>query len=558
MKNYELAKIFYDIADILELKRVRWKPQAYRKVARAIENLKEDVKVLYEKDKLKDIPGVGEGIKKKIVEYLETGEIKEYLLLKKKIPNGLENLMGVLGLGAKRILVLHQKLKIKSLKDLEKAVKKHKIAKLEGFGEKSEQNIKEAIQLFKRRKKRMLLGEALITAENIINNLKPYKVVYAGSLRRMEETIGDIDLLAVSSDKKLIGKFTKLENVKKVLAKGGTKSTILLDNDVQVDLRLIKRESYGAALQYFTGSKEHSIKTRQLAIKKKYKLNEYGLFKGKRKIAGVNEREIYKKLGLGYIQPEMRNNTGELNLKKLPNLVKLKDIKGDLHVHTNVTSDATGSIKNMILAAKSKGYEYIAITEHSKSLFVAGGLNEDEILEHVKKIKKTSKNIKGIKVLAGAEVDILKKGNLDYSDDVLKKLDVVLMSLHTGQRASKEEITRRVLKAMKNENTHILAHPTTRVINYRPASKLDMDKVLQMAKETGKILEVNSSPLRLDLNDYYIRKCVENKVKLCINTDAHSVGQLDLMKLGVGQARRGWAEKKDIVNTYTYKKLLKN
>ncbi|HLC87336.1 MAG TPA: DNA polymerase/3'-5' exonuclease PolX, partial [Candidatus Nanoarchaeia archaeon] len=396
-----------------------------------------------------------------------------------------------------------------------------------------------------------------------LNKLKEIKKIdIAGSLRRRKETIKDIDILAIGKNKeKIIDYFTKLPMVVRVLAKGPTKSSVILKNDMQADLRVLDEKNYGAALNYFTGSKEHNIKLRQIAIKKGYKFSEYGLFNRKtnKYIAGRTEEEVYKKLGLNYVEPELREDTGELDIKinkKLPKLISLKDIKGDFHSHTEA-SDGSNPIDEMVLYAKKLNYEYLSISDHSKSTAVANGLDEKRLSNNFKKIDKINKKIRGIKILKSAETDILKDGSLDYKNSILKEMDIVLCSVHSRFKQDKESMTKRLIKAIENPYVNIIGHPTGRLITKREPYEFDLDKVFQAAKANNVALEINSQPERLDLKDIYIKKAVENKVKLVIDSDAHSKESLKLIEFGVFQARRGWAEKKDILNTLPLKKVLK-
>ncbi|MBW3015926.1 DNA polymerase/3'-5' exonuclease PolX [Candidatus Woesearchaeota archaeon] len=565
MKNLEIARILYEIADILEMKNVQWKPVAYRKAARALESLSTDVQEYVDKGikEVDKIPGVGKGIGKKIIEYCETGKIKEYEILRKKIPKHMDVLLKVPGMGPKKAKKLFEKLKISTLKQLESAAKEHKIAKIEGFGEKSEQDILQGLELLKLSKGRVLLGLVLPVAEDIkkrLNALKDVdKVEIAGSIRRMKETIRDIDVLVVSKKPKIVMDFfCGMPEVKAVLAKGETKSTIVLKSGIHADIRVIEKRAWGAALNYFTGSKDHNIRLRQIAIKKGYKLSEYGLFSRKtgKFIAGRSEEDLYKKLGLKYIPPEMRENTGELELKQIPKLVELEDIQGDLHTHTKA-SDGDNSIIEMMNAAKVKGYRYFCISDHSSSTHIAGGLDAKQILKHIKDIKKAAVKVKGMKVLCGAEVDIKKDGSLDYPDEVLKRLDIVIAAIHSGFKNSRKQIMMRYEKAMQNKHVDIIAHPKCRLMNQREGVDVDMDKLIGLAKKYNKVLEIDSQPDRLDLNDKDVRKAVEAGVKILISSDAHSIAQLDFMKLGVATARRGWARRSDVVNTFSYSQLKK-
>jgi DNA polymerase (family 10) len=569
MKNQEIARIFYEIADILEIKKIQWKPRAYRKAAKSIESLAKDVEDIYKDGGIKElekIQGIGERLAKKVIEYIETGKISEYERLKGTIPEGLDKLMNIMGIGPKKALKLYKKLNIKNVKELEEAIKKHKLRDLFGFGEKTEQNIEEGLKLYKTSKQRILLGLILPVANNIINQLKYLKEIQqislAGSLRRMKETIGDIDILVASSDhKKVMDYFTALREVKRVLAKGLTKSMILLEDNIQADLRVLDEKVFGSALQYFTGNREHNIRLREIAIKKGYKLSEYGLFRKKdnKLIAGKTEREIYKKLGLQYIPPELRENRGEVELakqNKIPKLIGYNDIKGDLHLHTKA-SDGSNTIRELVDAAKKLGYQYICITDHSKTRAIAHGLKEENLLQQIKEIKKLNNKNKGFYIFSGTEVDILSDGSLDFDDYILKKLDFVCASVHTGFKMSKSKMTNRIIKALENKYVRVLGHPTARLINQRLGYDIDFEQVLDIAKDKNKFLEINCIPARLDLNDSNIKLAVEKGVKLALGTDAHAIAHLDFMQLGVAQARRGFAEKEDIINTYNLDKMVK-
>ena len=569
MKNQEIAQIFYNIADILEMRGVQWKPAAYRKAARALESLSEPVEDVFKEGGIKaleEIPGIGERLAKKIIQYIKTGKIKEYERLKKGLPKGFLDLMNIQGIGPKKAQKLYKKLDIKSVKELEQAAKKHKIQKLATFKEKTEENILKGIEMFKLKKGRMLLGLALPQAREIISALKEVKDVQqveaAGSLRRMKETIGDIDILVTSkSPDPVMDTFTKMPSVRRVLAKGETKSSVVLKTGLQVDVRVLDPSSFGSALQYFTGNKDHNIKLRAIAIKKGLKLSEYGLFtkKGNKKVAGKTEAEVYKKLGLPYIEPELRENNGEVEAaiqKKLPKLMTLKDIKGDLHTHTKA-SDGVNTIKEVAEACKKLGYEYVCISDHSKSTTIAHGLTEKQVEKQIDEIRKINKKIKGIKILTGTEVDILDDGSLDFSDKTLKKLDVVTASVHKKFRMGKKQMTERILKAISNDNVDIIGHPTGRLIGKREGYDLDFEKIFKAAKDTKTVLEINSQPDRLDLNGYLVKDAKKQGIRFAVVTDAHSLAQLNFIELGVAMARRGWCEKKDVVNTLPLKQLMK-
>jgi len=562
MINLELAKIFFEIADIMEMMGVEWKPRAFRNAARNIETYSKDLKDVYKKDGikgLKEIPGVGEGIAKKIEEYVKTGKVKEFEQLRKKIPAGVEEMMHLQGMGPKKAWQLFKKLKIKNLAELKKAAVSGKIAKLPGFGKKTADDIIRGIALYRGGKERLLLGQALPIARELEADLKKLKEVkqvsIAGSIRRMRETVKDIDILVVSTNpKKVMDYFTTMPRVKRVLAKGSTRSAVVLKEGLNSDLRVIEAKSFGAAMQYFTGSKDHNVKLRQIAIKKGYKLNEYGIFKNKKYIVGKTEKEVYAKLGLPYIEPELRENTGEIG-GKLPELVKLSDIKGDLHMHTTYT-DGANSPELMIKTAIDRGYQYMAITDHSKSTYVAGGMDEKTIKKYIVDLTKLKKKYAGkIKVLIGSEVDILADGKLDYSNDILKKLDWVVASVHSGFKKSKQENTDRVLKALSNPHVNAIGHPTGRLINKREPFQIDLDKVFSAAKQNNVAMEINSFPSRLDLKDVHVKNAIENKVKLVVNTDSHSTEHFRYMKFGIATARRGWAQSKDVINTLPWKKF---
>ncbi len=563
MLNQKITEIFYKIADILEMQNVEWKPRAYRRAAKGIETLTEDITDVYKKGgirALKEIPGVGTKLGEKIEEFIKTGRVREFERLSKTIPKHLNELMDVPGLGARKAKILYQKLGIRTILQLKKAVEKHKICKLAAFKEKSEQNILEGIKFIKSGGERKLLSTVLLIALKIEANLKRFgKVRIAGSLRRRKETIKDIDILVASKmPKDVVDFFSKMPEVKRVLALGPTKSTVILENNIQADIRVVNEECFGSALLYFTGSKEHNIALRELAIKKGYKLNEYGLFKGTKRIAGLTEEKVYRALGLKYIEPELRENLGEIEaarMNKLPKLISIKDIKGDIHVHTK-WSDGNNSIEEMALVAKKLGYEYICITDHSKTRAIAHGLKENQLLKQIHEIKRLNRRIKGIRILTGSEVDILADGTLDYSDDILKKLDVVIAAVHSGFKMPKEKMTTRIIKALENEHVDIIDHPTGRIINTRPPYQVDLDKIFKRAKELGKFIEINAFPDRLDLRDVDIKRAIDAGVKLTIGTDAHDVNHLRYMAFGVATARRGWAEKKDILNCLSLKEFL--
>ncbi len=567
MINQQIAKLFYEIAEYLAMDEVPFKPQAYERAARVIETLEEDLAEIYNqggKKALVEIDGVGQNLAEKIEEFIKTGRLKEHIELKKKCPIDLEHLTAVEGLGPKMIKTLYQKLKIRNLTDLAKAARSGKIAKLPRFGPKIQENILRSIDFVKSGQGRMLLGTALPLAEKIEKRLREIpgvkQAITAGSVRRRKETIGDIDILAVAEKPgKIMDFFCSLPEVEKVLAKGETKSMVRLHNGLDADLRVVKEQSFGAALQYFTGNKDHNIALRQIAQDQDYKLNEYGLFRGKKAVAGQTEEGIYRKLGLRYIEPELRENTGEIDAArgdKLPELIKYAGPKGDLQTHST-WSDGTNSIEEMARAAQKLGYEYIAITDHAGHLTIAGGLDERKLKEQMTEIEKIDKKLSGIKILKGAEVDIKKDGTLAIADEVLAKLDLVLVAVHDNFKMDKEAMTARICRALGNHYVNILGHPSGRLINRREGYAVDWEKVFAAARKNRVAIEINAFPERLDLTWQNVKKAVSAGVKLSIGTDAHALNHLPYLALGVSVARRGWATKKDVINCLNLKELVK-
>ena len=567
MKNQELAQIFYEIANFLDLEESAFRPRAYRKAGTVLETLDEDIEDIYRKGgvvALEKLSGIGKSIAEKIEEYLVKGKIKYHRDLKKRIPVKMEELTAIEGVRSNTVKILYRELGIKNLKDLTRAANSHKVASLPGLGEKSEKNILAGIGFLEKSKGRLLLGNILPVAREIENSLKILKEVekisIAGSARRKKETIGDVDLLVSSKNpRKVIDCFVSFPRMIKVWGKGTTKSSIRLKQGLDVDLRVVPQKSYGAALQYFTGSKEHNIALRKIAQNKSLKLNEYGLFSGSKKIAGETETEVYNALGMEYIPPELRENRGEIKVAlegKLPQLIALKDIKGDLHNHS-VWSDGRNSIKEMALAAIAKGYHYLGISDHTKSLQIERTVDERQLSQQRKEIDRLNKELPKFRIFQSAETNILRNGSIDIKDHALAKLDYAIAAVHSNFKMSKEDMTARMIKAMKNPYVKIIAHPTGRLLKLRGGYQLDFDKILRVAKQTGTILEINSQPRRLDLDDIKVKKAREAGVKLIINTDSHHIDNLHFMEFGVAQARRGWAEKKNIVNTYSLKKLLK-
>ena len=563
MKNQEIANAFKQIAEILEIKGENvFRIRAYERAAQNIESIPEDIEVFVKENRLTSIPGVGKDLEDKIKELVSTGSLRFLEDLKKEIPPGLLDMLDIPGVGPKTAKLLYEKLGIRDVVMLERMAHAGRIKKLPGIKEKTEENILRGIELFKRGRDRMDIKTAVDVADSIISQLKKPKVATkvnpAGSLRRMRDTVKDVDILVSSREpKRVMDVFIKLPEVKDVLTKGPTKSSVITHDGIQVDVRVIESASYGSALMYFTGSKAHNIRLRQLAIKDGLKLNEYGLFKNKKRIAGKSEKEIYTALGLFYIDPELREDRGEIEAASegnLPDLVKLDDIKGDLHVHSN-WSDGGSSIEKVVVKAKKLGYEYIAITDHSQGLKIAGGLDKNALKEKRKEIEQLRKKYKGIDILYGAEVDIDSDGNLDYPDDILKEMDIVIGAIHSGFKQPKEKLTRRIIKACQNKYVRIIAHPTGKLWGAREEYEIDFEDIFKVARDEGTALEVNSFPQRLDLNDIHCRMARDFGVKLAINTDAHIAEQLGLMKFGVAVARRGWIEKGDVLNTLSCARL---
>lgn len=572
ISNQEIARILHEMAELLEMKEVEFKPRAYEKAALGVEGLDREVQDIYKEGRIKalmEIPGVGKSIAEHIEGLLKKGNFAEYKRLKKEIPVNITELSSVEGVGPKMIKVLYKNLKIKNLDDLEKAAKSGKISKLARFGEKSEQKILKGIEFLKKSGERRILGYVLPEIKVLEKTIQSFPEVetamVAGSARRMKETIGDIDIVAVSKKpEKVMERFLGLPQIAHVYAHGKTKTMAKLKNGLDADLRVVPKNSYGAALNYFTGSKDHNIALRDMALKKGWKLNEYGLFRGKTKIAGRTEEDLYKKFGMQYIEPEMRENAGEIELSqknKLPKLIEYGSLKGDLQVQTDWT-DGKNSILEMAHAAKEIGLEYIAITDHTKSLAMTGGADEKKLLRQIEEIKKINHGLRiknyGFRILSGAEVNIMKDGLLDIKDGVLSKLDVVGAAVHSHFNLSREEQTRRVTKAMKNPNVDIIFHLTGRVIGRREAIQVDVDEIIKTAKHTGTLLEIDSFPERSDIKDEYIKKCVLAGVKMVIDSDAHSVNHFKYLELGIAQARRGWAKKSDILNTKSVEEFLKS
>lgn len=563
-KNIEIAQIFNKLADLLELENENtFRVRAYRNAALTMENLTKDIEQMVKNgEDLTQLPAIGPDLEKKIIDIVNNKEIELLKNLEGRNPIDFTQLSRVQGLGAKRIKKLYEALGIKNIDELEQAAKAQNIRHLDGFNEKLEQQILEETKKIKEKYNRFKISTAEQYALPLVEYLKNVtdieKIEIAGSYRRKQETIGDIDIL-VTCDKcdNVMDKFIHYPQVERVLTKGVTRSSVVLKSGIQIDLRAVPQKSYGAALHYFTGSKAHNINIRKLAKQHGWKINEYGLFDGEKFLAGKTEKDIYKKLGLPYIEPELRTNGEEFEAalqNRLPDLIQLKDIKGDLHMHTTRT-DGRNSLEEMAQAAQALGYDYIANTEHSQRLAMAHGLNTEQLEENIKRIEKLNETLENFTILKGIEVDILEDGTLDLPDSILKKLDIVIGAVHYKFNLSKQDQTERIMRAMDNKYFNILAHPTGRLINEREPYDVDMERIMRHAKENNCFLEINSQPSRLDLNDIYIKMGKEIGIKFSIDTDAHSTADYSFMRYGVAQARRGWLEANDVINTRNLKDL---
>ncbi|OWK27260.1 MAG: DNA polymerase III [Parcubacteria group bacterium GW2011_GWA2_38_13b] len=571
MLNEKISKILLNFALYLDMEDEQFRPRAFERAGRIIGAMETDIAEIYKKEGiggLEKIPEVGKGIAGRIEEFIKTGRISDYEKIKKKMPVDVEGLAAIEGIGPKMIKTLYKHLKIKNVAELEKAARAGKISKIPHFKKKTEDNILKGIEFLKQCSGRFVLGFVLPFIREIEARFQKLpevkKAVVAGSVRRMKETVGDIDILIVSEKpQKIMDFFVGMPEVVRVYGRGRAKSMVRLENGMDADLRVVKEKSFGATLNYFTGNKEYNIGLRQIAKDKGFKLNEYGLYKGNKIVAGKTEEEIYEKLGLNYIKPELRENNGEIEAAgngRLPKLIEYGDLKGDLQIQTN-WSDGANSIEEMAKEAMKSGLEYIVITDHTKSLAMTGGSDEKKLMRQIKEIDKINQKFQvssfKFRVLKGAEVNIMKDGSLDISDDVLAKLDVVGAAVHSNFNMPKKAMTERIIRAMRNPNIDIIFHPTGRVINKRPGYEIDIEAIIKAALETGTILEIDAFPTRLDFNDHYIKKCIDAGVKMAIDSDAHHISHLRYLDLGVAQARRGWAKKSDIVNTLPVEEFLK-
>jgi DNA polymerase (family X) len=577
--NAELAKIFEEMAAVLELTGANpFRVNAHARVARVLDDLTEDVATLTDDPKkLTAIDGIGEGSAKKIIEYVETGKVKEHDELLAAVPAGLLKVMDVPGLGPKTVKLMWEKAGVTDMASLKAALDSGALEDLPRMGRKTIQNIRESLEFASKSSGRARLGDALPVAEAIVERLTRTKGMkqarYAGSLRRGRETIGDIDILASTSNvKALVKHFTEMPGVAKVTAAGETKSSIRLDTGMQVDLRIIDNAAFGAALMYFTGSKEHNVALRERAIKMNMRLNEYGLFpaagkdddadtppqqRGVKPVAAKTEEDIYKKLKLEYIPPELREDRGEIDAAdagKLPKLIEIEDIKAELHAHT-VASDGRFTIETLAEEAKDRGFHTVAVTDHSRSSAQANGLDDDRLREHIDAVREANERVKGITILAGSEVDIHADGTLDYDDDLLAELDIVVASPHASLRQEPAQATRRLLAAITHPLVHIIGHPTGRMINMRQGLSPDINALIEAAVEHNVALELNANPYRLDLRDTHVKAAVEHGALIAIDTDAHSVEHFDYLRYGVVTARRGWLTADQCINAWPKAKL---
>jgi len=556
--NTEIAALFNRLADLLEVEDANpFRVRAYRNAARSIGDCSKSMADLLAQNKdLSKLPGIGKDLAEKISTIVETGTLPLLEEVEAHTPAALSEMMKIAGLGPKRVKALYRQLHITSLEDLKRAARSGRIHALEGFGQKTEEKILHGIEHFRSVEKRIRLLDAEEIVKPLLAWLQKTKgikdITVAGSFRRRRETVGDLDILVTASrDAPVMERFAGYNEVKQIISSGKTRSSIILRSGLQVDLRLVPQASQGAALCYFTGSRAHNIALRKIAVSKGCKINEYGVFKNDSRIAGKTEKDVYRQVGLPYIEPELRENRGEIEAakkNKLPELVRLEDIRGDLHCHTRAT-DGHNSLEEMAAAARARGYEYLAISDHSSHLTVAHGLDGERLLGEIRKIDRLNEKLDGIVILKAIEVDILDDGTLDMPDKLLRQLDLVVGAVHYKFNLSRRKQTERIIRAMDNPCFNILAHPSGRLINEREAYDVDMEKIISAAKERGCFLEVNAQPARLDLTDSYCKLAKESGVKVAISTDAHSSGNLDYMRLGVDQARRGWLEPGDILNT---------
>lgn len=565
MNNQEISQFLTEIANLLDI--IGGNPfriRSYRNGARIVDDLSEDLASMVRDGKdLTSVPGIGASLAEKIREIIGTGKLKFLDDLKKQLPPGLPELLKLQGIGPKKVKLFYDEAGVDSIDSLARAAETGKLHGLFRMGDKTETKILRAIENYRKGAGRFRIDTGFTYADSIVSYLNPVQglkaLVPAGSLRRRQETIGDLDILAICRDSApLMDRFITYDNAEEILAHGSTKSSLRLGDGLQVDLRAMDNQQFGSALLYFTGSKAHNIALRKRAIGMGLKLSEYGVFRGPAAVGGKTEDDCYRALGLPWIPPELRENRGEIEAAErdeLPRLIELKEIRGDCHMHTTA-SDGKNSIEEMARAARDRGYSYISITEHSQALRIAGGLNEKSLTQHLRRIEKANRAVEGIRILKGVEVDIMGDGSLDLKDNTLKECEIVIAAIHSRFNLAEKEMTKRIIRGIRNRHVNILAHPTGRLILEREPYRVDLEEVIKVAVGEGVMMEINAHPRRLDLNDIHTRMAKEMGAKMIINTDAHSISQLDLMKYGVFTARRGWLEKKNVINTYPLKKLL--
>jgi DNA polymerase (family 10) len=562
VQNAEIAAMFDQAAELLEIGgENQFRVRAYRRAARVIEGLPKAAGSLLKPGRdLSELPGIGKDLAGKIADIVKTGHFGLLDKLKRKLPGDLGDMAALPGLGPKRIKLLYDKLKVRTLNDLRQAIKTGRLRELRGFGPVMEKKLLEALEK-PQAPKRFKLAVAEAEADALAGFLRDSgRVVVAGSYRRRRDTVGDLDLLVTAKNGAAVGKrLVEYENVAQVVAHGSTRTTVMLRSGLQIDVRAVPEESYGAALLYFTGSKAHNIALRGLANQHGWKLNEYGLFSGKRRIAGTTEEDVYAKLGLAFIVPELREDRGEIAASKagtLPRLVKLSDVRGDLHVHSDWT-DGTVPIAGMAEAAQARGYEYIALTDHSRRVAMTHGLDPARLVRQIHEIDRLNEKLRNFTILRGIEVDILRDGSLDLPDTSLAKLDIVVAAVHSHFDLPRKAQTERVVRALENRHVSILSHPTGRLIGQREPYDIDMDAVISAARKAGCYLEINAEPDRLDLNDFHAHAAKLAGVKLAVSTDAHSVDAFQCMRFGIDQARRAWLTANDVLNTRPLAELRK-
>ena len=564
MKNKEIAEVFREVAQLLEIKGDNpYRIRAYEKAAQTIEALGVDVEELAKKGKLTSIPGIGADLASKIQEILRTGTLSLLEELKKEVPPALLTFLQIPSLGPRKVKAIYDKFGITTLEELEKLCLEHKIARLPGFGIKTEENILKGIKLLKEKRGRRPLGEILPYAEEIVELIKNkapiQNIAIAGSIRRKKETVKDIDVLITSNHSEKVMSFVaNLPQVEEVIAFGETKTSVRLKIGIQMDVRVVPQNSWGAALAYFTGSKAHNIRVRELALERGLKVNEYGVYRGEEWVAGRTEEEVYGALGLSWIPPELREDQGEIEAAlegRLPRLVEYDEVIGDAHVHSKY-SDGASSLEEIMNYAEKLGLSWVALCDHSQGLKVAGGVPVEELFKKKRHIEELNQKSKKVKLIFGAEVDINSDGTLDYPDEVLKEIDFVIAAIHTGFQQEEKQITERILSALKHPLVHAIAHPTGRLIGEREPYAVNLKEVFEVAKTYGKALEINAYYKRLDLPDIYVRTARDMGIKLIIGTDAHIADQMNYLTLGTAVARRGWCEKEDLLNTLSYEEFM--